>query len=99
MTNESLNFSANSPSDFAAVRAKQLYELLKLANAAQTALREQIDDGVDTCDDDEDHPLHGHSSNAHRVLKTVENLVINELQTTAQNCYDPSLKSSQWSMC
>jgi hypothetical protein len=79
MTNESPNFSANLPSDFAAVRAKQLYELLKLANAAHTALREQIDDDVDTCEDDENHPLHSHSSNAHRVLRAVENTIIKEL--------------------
>ena len=80
MTNESPNFSANLPSDFAAVRAKQLYELLKLANAANTALREQIDDDVDTCEDDVNHPLHSHSSNAHRVLRSVENTIIKELQ-------------------
>jgi hypothetical protein len=53
MTNESPNFSANLPSDFVAVRAKQLFELLKLANAAHTALREQIDDDVDSCEEEE----------------------------------------------
>ncbi len=61
-------------------RASYLYELLKLANAAHTALREQIDDDVDTCEDDVNHPLHSHSSNAHRVLRSVENTIIKELQ-------------------
>jgi hypothetical protein len=68
------------PDDFISKRAKQLYELLKLANAAHTALRDQIEDDVDTCEDEEDHPLHSHSSNAYRVLRAVENTIIKELQ-------------------
>ena len=39
-------------------RAKQLYELLKLSNAAYAHLRHQIEGDVDTCEDDEDRPLH-----------------------------------------
>lgn len=61
-------------------RASYLYELLQVSNAANTALREQIDVDVDTCEDDENHPLHSHSSNAHRVLRAVENTIIKELQ-------------------
>jgi hypothetical protein len=61
-------------------RASYLYELLKLASAAHSALRNQIEDDVDTCEDDEDHPLRSHSSNAHRVLRAVENTIIKELQ-------------------
>ena len=80
MTNESPNFSASLPSDSAAVRARSLYELLNLANTAHAALREQIDDDVDSCEDEYDHPFRSHSSNAHRVLRAVENTIIKELQ-------------------
>jgi hypothetical protein len=61
-------------------RTSYRYELLQVSNAAHTALREQIDDDVDTCEDEEDHSLHSHSSNAHRVLRAVENTIIKELQ-------------------
>lgn len=80
MTNESPSFSTSLPSDSAAARAMGLYELLKLARTAHAALREQIDDDVDSCEDEEDHPFHIHSSNAHRVLRAVENIIVIELQ-------------------
>ena len=61
-------------------RASYLYELLQVSNSAHNALREQIDDDLDTFEDEEDHPLPSHSSNAHRVLRAVESTIIKELQ-------------------
>jgi hypothetical protein len=70
-------------------RANLLYELLKSAKTAHTQLRDLIEDDVDSCDDDEDHLLHNFSSNAYKVLRSVENLIIKELQ----NDIDGELRS------
>lgn len=70
-------------------RASQLYELLKSARTAHTQLRDQIDDDADVYDNEEDHPLHGFSSNAYNVLRSVETLIIKELH----NDTDGALRS------
>ena len=79
MTSEYPNSSVSSQSKAIANRANQLYELLKAAKVAHTELRDQIDDDADLYDNEEDHPLHGFSSNAYRVLRSVETLIIKEL--------------------
>lgn len=61
-------------------RARPLYDLLAAAKVAHTQLRDQIDDDADLYDNEEDHPLHGFSSNAYRVLRSVEHLIVKELQ-------------------
>lgn len=89
MINEYPNSSVSSPSKTIASKANQLYELLKTAKVAHTELRDQIDDDADLYDNEEDHPLQGFSSNAYRVLRSVENLIIKELQ----NDTDGALRS------
>lgn len=89
MTSEYPNSSVSSQSRAIANRANQLYELLKAAKVAHTELRGQIDDVADLYDNEEDHPLHGFSSNAYRVLRSVETLIIKELQ----NDTDGALRS------
>lgn len=81
MINEYPNSSVSSQNKAIANRASQLYELLKAAKVAHTELRDQIDDDADLYDNEEDHPLHGFSSNAYRVLRSVETLIVKELQS------------------
>lgn len=89
MTNEYPSSSVSSQNKAIANRASQLYELLKAAKVAHTELRDQIDDDADLYDNEEDHPLHGFSSNAYRVLRGVEALIVRELQ----NDTDGALRS------
>lgn len=89
MTNEYPSSSVSSQNKAIANRASQLYELLKAAKVAHTELRDQIDDDADLYDNEEDHPLHGFNSNAYRVLRSVEHLIVKELQ----NDIDGALRS------
>ena len=65
------------------LRAKNLHELLALTRKSDQSIRDFINDDIDSAEDFDNHELSENARQSYKVVRSVEKLIIDELQFDA----------------